>query len=87
MKNILSPIDRRHVRWSLIASLATVLTLSLASLVWAGMKAPRATEAKLVAANAVATAPEAAPDNTNENIGCGCAESCYTEALSSAATN
>ena len=40
-------------------------------------KAPAATEAKPAAANDVATAPEAAPDNTNENLGCGCAEPCH----------
>ena len=65
MNDTQSPVDRRHVRSSLIASLAVVLTLSLTLLA----KPPRATEAKPAAANAVATAPEAAPDNTNENIG------------------
>lgn len=68
-------VDRPHVRSSLIASLVTVFTLSLL-LAW-HPKAPGATKAKPAAANAVATAPEAGPDNTNENLGCGCAESCY----------
>ena len=75
MNDTLSRVDRRHVRSSLIASLVTVLTLSLL-LAW-HPKAPAATEAKPAAANAVATAPEAAPDNTNENLGCGCAEPCH----------
>jgi hypothetical protein len=78
MKNTLSPVDRRHVRSPLIASLVTVLTLSLALLARAGTKPPRAAEAKLAAATAVAAMPEAAPDNTNENIGCGCAEACHS---------
>jgi hypothetical protein len=81
MNDTLSRVDRRN---ALIASLITVLTLSLL-LVWHPEAA--ATKAKSAAANTVATAPDAGPDNTNENIGCGCAESCYAEALSSAATN
>jgi hypothetical protein len=75
MNDTQSPGDRRHVRSSLIASLITVLTLSLL-LAW-HPEAPAATKAKSATANTVATAPEAAPDNTNENLGCGCAEPCY----------
>jgi hypothetical protein len=72
MSDTLSPVGRQ-VRFSVIASLAALLTLSLTLLA----KPPRAAEAKPAAGNAVATAPEAAPDNTNESVGCGCAESCY----------
>lgn len=71
MKDISSLIDRRP---NLIASLITVLTLSLL-LAW-HPEAPGAAAARRTAANAVATAPEAAPDNTNESVGCGCAEAC-----------
>lgn len=85
MNDTLSPVDRPQVPSSLMASLVTVLTL-LALLAW-HPEAPGATKAKPAAANAVATAPEAGPDNTNESVGCGCAESCYAEALLSAANN
>lgn len=67
--------SRRHDRSSLIASLVTVLTLLLL-LAW-HPTAPGATKARSAAANGVATVPEAGPDNTNESVGCGCAESCY----------
>jgi hypothetical protein len=77
MNDTLSPVHRRHVRLSVIASLAAVLTLSLTLFARAGTKPPRAAEATPAAASAVATVPETAPDNNNDNIGCGCAESCY----------
>ncbi|MFI5180934.1 MAG: hypothetical protein ACHQPI_06060 [Thermoanaerobaculia bacterium] len=77
MSDKTNPPGRRSVRFSRIASLAAVLTLSLTLVAGADTKRPRAEEARPVATAVVAAPSEAAADYTNENIGCGCAEPCY----------
>jgi hypothetical protein len=92
MNDQLSTEDRRHVRTSLIATLALFFTLLIGTLdhlsasdkpfaeqvAWAG-GSEAATEQATPATSAV---PEAAGSSsaveTNEMVGCGCAEGCFT---------
>ena len=76
MNETLSPEERRHVRNSLIASLAVVFTFVLSSFAWVGANPP---DAESRVPSLVAAAPAAqgeAEETTNETLGCGDAEAC-----------
>jgi hypothetical protein len=76
MNDTLSLEDRRHVRTSLIASLAVVFTLLLSTFAWAGVNAPSGEPpAPSISAARAADGSGSAAD-TNEMVGCGCAEGC-----------
>jgi hypothetical protein len=75
MNETLSTEDRRHVRTSLIASLAVAFTLLLSTLAWAGVNPPGAQPAPTISAAPAATGSGSAAD-ANEMVGCGCAEGC-----------
>ena len=76
MIETLSLEDRRHVRTSLIASLAVVFTFLVCPLAWAGVNPPAAERAIPAVSAATAAAAAAADENQNETLGCGCAEAC-----------
>lgn len=76
MNDTLSMEDRRHVRTSLIASLAVVFTLLLSTFAWAGVNPPSGEgSAPSISSVPAATGSGSAAD-TNEMVGCGCAEGC-----------
>jgi len=67
--------DRRPDRMWLIAALAVVFTLLTTPFGWAGANPPAA-ETRTWSLTAAPAAPGATEETSNENIGCGCAESC-----------
>ncbi len=71
------PAARKEPRIFLGVSLAILLSLTLPLLARPHAKAQVRYEV-MSAASVVATAPLPGPDNTNENMGCGDAESCYS---------
>ncbi len=77
MNDTLSPEDRRHVRSSRIAALAAVLTVAVGSFAWAEVNTPPAERPSAIsAAPAPAPAADPAPEVSNDELGCGCAEGC-----------
>lgn len=77
MNETLNAADRRHVRTSLVASLAFVFTFLLGGLAWAGSNGPKAAEGSSVA---VAAASEVRSPAVEQNDpGCGCAEACLVK--------
>jgi hypothetical protein len=76
MNDTLSIEDRRHVRTSLIASLAVIFTLLLGTFAWAGVNPPSAEPASPSISAAPAAAGSGSTAETNEMAGCGCAEGC-----------
>ena len=75
MNDTLSIEDRRHVRTSLMASLAVVFTLLLSTFAWAGVN-PQNAERPVPSISAVPAATGSGPAVANEMVGCGCAEGC-----------
>jgi hypothetical protein len=78
MNEALSADDRRHVRTSLIASLAVVITLLLSTFAWAGVNPPAAEGRVPTLTAAAPAAPGAAEEGQNTMVGCGCAEGCFS---------
>lgn len=80
MNEALSADDRRHVRTSLTASFAFVVTFLLGGVAWAGANAPAASpvdsRATAAAAPATSGAWAASDESPNTMVGCGCAEAC-----------
>jgi hypothetical protein len=75
MNETLSADDRRHVRTSLITSLAFVFTFLLSGYAWAASTGPKAGGATSVKAAAAAPGTSG-PAVEESEPGCGCAESC-----------
>jgi hypothetical protein len=77
MNETLSNEDRRHIRTSLLASLAFISTLLLGSFAQAGGKLPSGETRGPSLSAAIPAAPGASEETSNATMGCGCAESCY----------
>lgn len=75
MREPLSAEDRRHIRTSVIASLAFVCTFLLSGFAWAGSSEPKKSEARPAVAAAAAPA-ENGPALEQDDPGCGCDEAC-----------
>jgi hypothetical protein len=76
MIETLSTEDRRHVRTSLVATLAVVFTFLLCPLAWAGVNPPAAEQAAPSTSAVPAAAESGSAVENNEMVGCGCAEGC-----------
>lgn len=77
MNETLSSEDRRHVRASLLAGLAAMLTIALGSFAWAEVNPAAAERTSTISAPAAAPANASpAVDAQEAAVGCGCAEGC-----------
>lgn len=77
MSETLTSEDRRHIRKSLIASMAFVFTLLLSGVASAGGRLPAGEPSLSSVSASVPVAQGAAEESSNATLGCGCAESCY----------